>query len=87
MISPHAALEKTKISATNAVLRRNSGFLQSCARRNHEIIQDLSENKFQTSAEIGEEILQFLHKELKVQVLKFTCLSDKWLPSGCQVAA
>ena len=37
----------------NAVLRRNSGFLPSCARRNHEIVQDFSEKNIRTSAELA----------------------------------
>ena len=37
----------------NAALRIRSGFLLSCARRNHEIGQDFSEKKIQTSAELA----------------------------------
>ena len=52
----------------NAALRRNSGFLPSCARRNHEIVQDFSEKRIQNFCRASdEEVLPFLHKELKVQ--------------------
>ena len=52
MISPHAVLQKTKISAM--LFCEEIRFSpESCARRNDEIFQDFSENKFQASAELA----------------------------------
>ena len=60
----------------NAVLRRNSGFLQSCARINHERIQDLSELATKKSC------------SFYIKKSKCTCwILLAWVTSGCQVAA
>ena len=51
--SARRAVSEENQDFCSAVQQRKPGFLQGCARRNHEICQDFSENKFQTSAELA----------------------------------